>query len=99
MTKETEFRSDLWKKFTHYRKKAARLIIKNKCLVGKSKREINDLFGQEDNLYDLDEWAYLVNKNILGGKTFLLVHFNGEKVERESLYTVYQVGNNAVLSI
>jgi len=99
MTKEVEFKSEHWKKFIPYRKKASRWMIKSKYLIGKTKREIKELFGKEDNLYDLDEWAYLTHKNLLGGKTFLLIQFQGEYVENQRLYTVYQLGDEAILTI
>lgn len=99
MKEEKEFRIDLWKNFTSYRKKIVRIIIRKNCLVGKSKEEIASLFGKEDNYYDLDEWSYFVKKNILGGETFLLVHFNGDYVERQRLFTVFSYGTEPVITI
>lgn len=99
MKEEKEFRSDLWKKLTSYRNKVAKNIIRQNCLFGKSKSEIIKLFGEEENYYDLDEWSYFVKKNILGGETFLLVHFNGERVESQKLYTIYNLGNETILTL
>lgn len=97
--KEAEFRSDLWKTLTSYRVKIVRSIIKNKLFTGRTKKEIQELFGKEDNHYDLDEWSYPVKKNFLGGETYLLLNFKGENVEGHRLYTIYQVGNENILSI
>lgn len=99
MKEEKEFRSDLWKKLTSYRNKVAKTIIRQDCLVGKSKSEVVKLFGQEENYYDLDEWSYFVKKNFLGGETFLMIHFSGEFVENQKLHTIYNVGNETILTI
>lgn len=99
MTQEAEFRSDLWKKLTSYRNKVVKTIIRKNYLIGKSKDEIIQLFGKEDNYYDLDEWSYFVKKNVFGGETFLLVHFKGEYVTTQKLYTVYNVGDEAVWTL
>lgn len=97
--KETEFRSDLWKGFITYRKKIVHTIIKKNLFIGKTKTEIHQLMGKEDNYYDLDEWAYPVKKNIFGGQTFLLIDFKGERVKGQRLYTVYNFGSEAILTL
>lgn len=85
-----QFRSDLWKQAGEYRAQVIRLIIAQKLLIGKHKNEIKELCGIEDNYFDLDEWAYLVKKNIFGGKTYLLLNFNQSnqviKVYKRTLY-------------
>ncbi len=99
MIKEIEFRSDLWKELMAYRRKIVRSLIRKKLLLGKTKSEIRELFGVEDNYYDLDEWAYPVRKNIFLGKTFLLLNFKGEHVESIRLYRTFEIGNDFYLSI
>ncbi len=99
MKEEKEFRKDLWEKFTGYRKKVTKIIIRHNCLVGKSKDEIIRLLGKEDNYYDLNEWSYFVKKNIFGGETYLLVHFAGDFVEKQRLFTIYSYKNTPILSI
>lgn len=99
MKEEKEFRIDLWNKFTSYRKKVVRTIIRQNCLVGKSKDEIIRLFGKEENYYDLNEWSYFVKKNLFGGETYLLVHFVGDFVETQRLFTIYSYKNTPILSI
>lgn len=91
MKQELEFRSDLWKKLTSYRRKVVKSLIRKNLFVGKTKKEIEQLLGREDNYYDLDEWAYPVKKNFLGGETYLLLDFRGDQVENLKLHTIYNL--------
>lgn len=91
MKQETEFRSDLWKKLLSYRSKVVKSLIRRNSLVGKTKTEIEQILGKEDNHYDLDEWAYPVKKNLFGGETYLLLDFRGEHVQNLKLHTIYHI--------
>jgi|GEM_PF-1633997 len=96
---EIEFKRDLWKTRISYRVKMAKDFLKKKLLIGKTKKEIEGLFGLEENYYDLDEWAYEIKNNILGGQTFLLLNFNGEQVESLRYYRIYCLGETRLLAI
>lgn len=67
-----------------------RKIISNKEMIGKNKKEILDLLGIEDNYFDLDEWSYLIKKNIFGGSVYQILNFNKAnqviKVYKRTLY-------------
>ena len=50
-------------------------------LVGKTKQEILSEIGFEFNHYPSDVWTYLIKKNWLGLKTFLIIYFCSNTVK------------------
>lgn len=86
---ENEFRSDLWKNYISSRVSLVKTILNQRIAVGKNKEEVKEILGIEDNYYHLDEWAYFIKNNFLGGKTYLLLDFDGDKVEDLKLRTIY----------
>ncbi len=99
-SEKIEFKKELWKNKISYRTKMAKYFLKKKALIGKTKKEIEALFGKEENYYDLDEWSYEIKKNMLGGQIFLLLDFNNDDyVKNLRIYRVYSLGETRLLAI
>ncbi|NML72457.1 hypothetical protein HHL23_22150 [Chryseobacterium sp. RP-3-3] len=58
-------------------------------LMGKSKKEITELPGQDFNYYPADFWFYTLSKNWLGRIKALLLYFKEEKVYEIKIKTTY----------
>lgn len=51
-------------------------------LIGKSKKLITEELGQEFNYYPSNVWSYLLKKSWWGNKTYLIVYFKNDEVDR-----------------
>lgn len=58
-------------------------------LIGLTKKELILRFGDEFNFYPDDLWIYLINKNFLGKKTFLVVLFKDNMVINVNITKTY----------
>lgn len=58
-------------------------------LMGKSKKEITELLGQDFNYYPADVWFYILSKSWLGRIKALLLYFKDEKVCVIKIKTTY----------
>ncbi|SUX43994.1 hypothetical protein [Chryseobacterium indoltheticum] len=76
-----QFDSILWKTRPEKRKTLVNDIFKFKIPIGKSKKEIRELFGHEPHIYTSMTWSYPVESDQFGN-TFLSLslYFKGEIV-------------------
>ncbi len=51
-------------------------------LIGKTKNEIISELGNEFNHYPADKWTYYLRSNWMGLKTYLLIYFNENIVDK-----------------
>lgn len=49
-------------------------------LVGKNKVDITLEFGDQFNFYPHTIWSFIIGKDWLGKKIYLIIYFKGEKV-------------------
>lgn len=73
-----EFDSNIWKSHPEKRKYYVKYILDNKLGIGKSKTEIENLFGQE-KIYSEDRWSYFINAKAKK-KYSLAFYFENNKV-------------------
>jgi hypothetical protein len=55
-----DFDKDKWKSDVKKRYEMTDDLVNNKKLIGKTKEEIIQLLGQEENIFESDEWTYNV---------------------------------------
>lgn len=69
-----------------------------KHLLGKSKTEVLEQFGQEFNYYPSEIWTYILQTNFWGRKTVLIVFFENEIVKRILIKKCYGKINSGLSS-
>ncbi len=76
-----QFDSILWKTRPEKRKALINHIFKFKIPIGKSKKEICELFGNDPNIYICGTWSYPIELDRFGNSiTSLLLYFENEIV-------------------
>ncbi len=76
-----QFDSILWKTHPEKRKTLVNNIFRFKIPVGKSKKEILELFGNEPHIYSSGNWSYPVEVDRFGNiLTALILNFEDEVV-------------------
>lgn len=64
-------------------------ILNRENQLQKSKKELLEELGIGDNYHEMDEWSYLIGKNLLGGEKYLIMEFDGEIVVRTYYRVIY----------
>ncbi|MDQ1162430.1 hypothetical protein QE422_002798 [Chryseobacterium sp. SORGH_AS 447] len=83
-----QFDSILWKTRPEQRKTLVNDIFKFKIPIGKSKKEILELFGYEPHIYTSRAWSYPVESDKLGNPLISLsLYFEDEIVTSIRLKT------------
>lgn len=71
-----QFDSILWKTHPDKRKTLVNHIFKYKIPVGKSKKEIRELFGNEPSIYTSGSWSYPIEVDKFGNTlSSMSLHF------------------------
>ncbi|HCA08930.1 MAG TPA: hypothetical protein DEO71_17285 [Chryseobacterium sp.] len=83
----------------HYKPGAdvkTRYHLKNTCmkisyseLIGMTKNELLNTMGDDFNFYPDAVWIYLLDKNFLGRKTFLIVRFDQNIIVKTEIKKAY----------
>jgi len=71
-----EFDSKTWKEKPSERKYFLKQLTKDNLLIGKTKEEIENLFGRENNLAENNRWSYFVYKSFWRrGRNYVLAFY------------------------
>ncbi|ASK32321.1 hypothetical protein CEY12_20520 [Chryseobacterium sp. T16E-39] len=62
-------------------------------LIGVSKKSLIEKLDDGCNFYPNTTWTYLLHKNVLGRKTFLVITFENEIVSRVNIIKTYGIIN------
>ncbi|MGO4710896.1 hypothetical protein AB4Y90_17665 [Chryseobacterium sp. 2TAF14] len=83
-----QFDSILWKTCPEKRKTLVNDIFKFKVPIGKSKKEIREIFGHEPHIYTSMKWSYPVESDKFGNTLISLsLYFKDEIVTNIRLKT------------
>ncbi len=83
-----QFDSILWKTCPEKRKTLVNDIFKFKVPIGKSKKEIREIFGHEPHIYTSVKWSYPVESDKFGNTLISLsLYFKDEIVTNIRLKT------------
>lgn len=76
------FEESVWENEREKRKNYVRFLLKNVWIIGKTKKEIFVLLGEEGNYFPADRWTYFIKTTWWGGNDFLAVYFEEQKVKK-----------------
>ena len=82
-----KFESEIWKSNIHARENMAKSIIENRSLIGKNKREIIDMLGdnfERDNVND-NTIFYVISKKYF--PSYLYIKFESDRVVNVGIMT------------
>lgn len=81
-----QFDSILWKTHPEKRKTLVNHIFKLKIPIGKSEKEIREIFGNDPYIYTSGSWSYPIETDRFGNTlSALLLHFEDKIVKSMSL--------------
>lgn len=87
-----KFDSKTWKTKPLKRKYFVRNIVKKQIAIGKTKEEIEKLFGMENNLVENSRWSYYIYRDFWNkSKDYVLaLYFEDGKVARTEIECRYK---------
>jgi len=86
------FDSKTWKGKPSERKRFIKQLIKDNLPIDKTKEEIRDLFGTENNLMENNRWSYFVYKSIWNRRRnyVLALYFKDNRVVKMEIEYRYK---------
>lgn len=78
----SEFEADVWKNQQEKRRNYLRFLVKDTWLIGKNKKHVLTILGDEGNYYPSNRWTYFIKKTWWFGVIYIAVYFEKNAVSK-----------------